>query len=85
MNSFYGGGGATRHGLMTREFPKAPNSAALQAGCRSDALPASTLHGSQSGANPGPSNPTGCHTSYAREQSPPEPITNDYAALSGGW
>ena len=46
---------------------------------------AATLHGSQSGADPGPSNPAGCHTAYAREQSPPEPITNDYAALSGGF
>jgi hypothetical protein len=61
--------------------------------CFRDALPVRignamdwrTLHGSQSGADPGPSNPAGCHTAYARGESAPEPITNDYAALSGGW
>jgi hypothetical protein len=43
---------------------------------------AATLHGSQSGANPGPSNPAGCHISYAREQSAQERITS-YAERRG--
>lgn len=100
MNSFYGGGGVeseTRAG----KYGTAPGTSSFllptpagypvtskpraTSDSRSSALPASTLHGSQSGADPGPSNPAGCHLSYAREQSAPEPITNDYAALSGGW
>lgn len=44
------------------------------------------FHGSQSGANPGPTNPAGCQLSqaqrYAMEQSPPDPITN-YADRRG--
>ena len=51
---------------------------------------AATLHGSQSGADPGPSNPAGCHLyeAYAREQcadGAPDVITHDYAALAGGF
>jgi hypothetical protein len=60
--------------------------------CLRDALPVQVgnevdwtqraLHGSQSGPSPSQPKPAGCHLSYAREQSAPEPITN-YADRRG--
>lgn len=98
MNSFYGGGGVeSRHAVSSIAGLASVGVsgmacdvivAASKRQSRSSDLPASPFHGSQSGANPGPSNPAGCQLSpaqrYAMEQSPPEQFTNDYAALSGG-
>lgn len=98
MNSFYGGG-CRDHGFDSASVGQRTegNSVSTRltgthpALMQVKALPASTFHGSQSGAtSPGPSNPTGCqlYERYARDacaDGAPDLITHDYAALAGGF
>ena len=60
MNSFYGGVVRQPAVNVRRQI------SAIRTEDSIDAAPASTFHGSQSGAtSPGPTNPAGCHLSYA--------------------